>query len=262
MTRRNYIASLSLAVLGVTVGALVAAPPNNAVNRNPAESTTTSAGQQTAWNSNDHMLASCVALENQEEVALAKWAKDKTKNKDVREFAEMLVKDHTAFLDKLKHFAPEATAADYLDHQFTDAGVNRGATNAPRAAAQPNANPNANAQRPNVIQQQAAKPQLDGRNEATIDMFALHREIAQQCLADTKKMLGDKDSDKFDDCFVGLQIAKHAAMKTKLSVLERHSSQELKDLLAAGEKTTSKHLDRAEELMKQLAKDSQSTASK
>jgi predicted outer membrane protein len=181
-------------------------------------------------------------------VAIAKFAGDKSKNDDVRKFAKMLVSDHADFLKKLQQFAPEATRDGFLEQ--ANAGNPNGAAN------------NANAARPNAKSQTAAKPPLDGAPQAGIDMLGLHRELAEQCLADSKAMLSKKDSDEFDECFVGFQIAKHAAMKTKLTVFERHASGELRDLFAAALKTTSDHLDHAEKLMKKLADSSESTASK
>ena len=47
----------------------------------------------------DHALATCLVIENQGEVAIAKFAEGKTGNSSVKEFAGMLVKEHAAYPD-------------------------------------------------------------------------------------------------------------------------------------------------------------------
>src|SRR4051812_7448548 len=63
----------------------------------------------------DHMMASCVAVANQEEIALAEFARQKTTNDDVKKLVEMMITDHHTFLLKLKQFAPEATQPGYIE---------------------------------------------------------------------------------------------------------------------------------------------------
>ena len=87
-------------------------------------------------------------------------------------------------------------------------------------------------------------------------MIQLQREMTQQCIADSKQYLSKKDGAEFDKCFVGMQIAKHAAMHTKLVVLQRHTSDELQQIVAEGIQTTAKHLKAAETLMTKLDENS------
>lgn len=249
MKLRNVVSVLSVAAMLSVLSGVFAAPPKTEQTKksHPGNPAATSADQSSNRQGNDHMVASCVAIENQQEIAIARFAEDKTKNDDVKEFARMLIKDHSGFLEKLQKFAPEATQDGYLERSQSTTGTGNRPPRAGEAAGN-------NAAKPNTVQRTAAKPPLDGgNNQQGIDPVALHRELAQQCLIDTEEMLNQKKGDRFDDCFVGLQIAKHMAMKTKLTVLQRHSSGELAELLAAGAKTTQTHLDHAEKLMKQLA---------
>lgn len=91
-----------------------------------------------------------------------------------------------------------------------------------------------------------------GSTTVGIDMIQLQREVAQQCISDSKKYLNAKDGDEFDKCFVGMQIAKHAAMHTKLVVLGRHTSDEMKQMVTEGIQATAKHMKAAESLMAKL----------
>jgi predicted outer membrane protein len=202
-------------------------------------------GQVASAPINEHTLAACVAIANQEEVAIAKMAADKAKDKDVKEYAKMLVEDHQGFLKKLQRFAPEAQET----LQAASSQSNQSRVQPAGGAAQPQAQ--ATAQPGQAIQQVATQ-----EAGSQIDVIQLHREVAQQCLANAKKKMGEMDGDKFDICFIGHQIAKHEEMKTKLTVFQRHASGEFAQLLAAGLETTETHLKKAEEIMKDLDGDS------
>jgi predicted outer membrane protein len=168
----------------------------------------------------DQVLASCLAIGNKEEVEIARFAKEKTKNSQVKEFAAMLQEEHQACVEKLAKFAPQIAQTSLSDGSKT---ANTSSTTD------------------------------SARNPQIFDAIALHQEIAQQCLKDTKEMLSEKEDSKFDQCFVGMQLARHAAMKTQLTVFQRHATGELKDIITQGLETTKKHFKTAENLMEQLA---------
>ncbi|HEY0982582.1 DUF4142 domain-containing protein [Schlesneria sp.] len=228
------------------------APPQTTPNRSDAA---TPHDQRSDWKSADHTLATCVAIANQEEIAIAKFAQEKARSSDVKEFAKMLVKDHQAFLEKLEKFAPEAARDGYL-HEKHEPSTN----DKTRAGADKTTGVEAKVGLAGgTVKASAGKVQQTAGTEETADrhhgvnFIQLHREIAAECVRNAKEMLTEKEGDKFDECFVGHQIAAHAAMKTKLTVFERHASSELKDVLAKGAETTQRHMKKAEELMKELA---------
>lgn len=208
----------------------------------------------------DQTIAACLAIANQEEVAIAQFVSEKTKNDDVKEFAKMLVEDHQAFLKKLQRFTPEARDSTLQETASTQqSAVKQAGGAAPQQSAsgqQRSANPQQ--QQPGQpIQQTGAQ----GQARQQVNLIQLEREIAQECLSEAKKGLSEKEGAKFDACFIGHQIAKHEAMKTKLTVLQRHASSELAQLLADGVKTTEKHLKDAEKIMDDLVdvKDNKAT---
>jgi predicted outer membrane protein len=240
---------------------------------------------QGQWQGNDHMLATCAAIDNQEEIALAKFAEKKASKKEVKEFAEMIAKDHKDFLQKLQRFAPEATGEGFLmERQNTNENSRDRSAQAPRRENEGNIQKTSAtdrketrevAQAGGAVQNEnrAAQPAQPGQQQPRqqiqpgqqaqqpLDMAMLHKEIAEQCLADAKHEMDKKDGDKFDECFIGHQIAKHAAMKEKLTVFQRHSTPELAQLFAEGSETTQKHLKKAEKIMEDL-RDSSSSNSK
>jgi len=232
------------------------ARPGVQVQVNPNRTTTGAqvvAGQAASVPVDQHTLAACVAIANQEEIALAKIAADKAKNKDVKEFADMLAEDHQGFLKKLQRFAPEAQGSLQAATDGSNQSRVQPAGGAVQAqATQPQAATQQPAAQPGQPIQQVANQAGGVQAGNHVDVIQLHREVAQQCLADAKKKMGEKDGDEFDACFIGHQIAKHEEMKTKLTVFQRHASGEFAQLLASGIETTENHLKKAEDIMKDL----------
>lgn len=205
----------------------------------------------------DQALASCIAIANQEEIALARLAEEKTKSKDVKEFAEMLVKDHQGFLQKLSKFAPEATREGFLmERNQTLNNNSQSSTNQKRtdseiqpAAGAARADNQKDGQR---VQQTAGTAQDPAHAGQQLDFFAMHKEMAQECLANAKAKMNREDGEKFDKCFIGHQIGMHEQMKVTLTVFQRHTSGELNQIISDGLKTTESHLKKAEDIMKNL----------
>ena len=109
-----------LVILGIMAASGVTAfgvPPNSEQSPDKKQgevSVSKAVEERTAWRDGDHFLASCIAIDNQVEVALCQWAQDKLQNAEAKEFAKMLVKDHSELLTKLKQYAPEATQEHFL----------------------------------------------------------------------------------------------------------------------------------------------------
>lgn len=208
-------------------------------------------------------LAECLALDNQAEVILAKFGQEKSQNPAVKEFATMMVQDHQSFLEKLQPFAPEAsqlgsfkeTSSAAIDSQSNQRESNRTAN---QAGERKNRKNESVEQTTDVRKNQDS--QIAGNRDAahgqvghSVDMKKLHHELVQQCLADSKAYLTQKEGSEFDKCFVGMQLAKHAGMQSKLTVLQRHASGDFKQVVDQGLETTKKHLKHAETIMEQLA---------
>ncbi len=56
-------------------------------------------------NYTDSQFAGVLIVDNQGEIALGKLAEQKSGNKDIKQFAQMMVKDHTDFMQQLEKFA-------------------------------------------------------------------------------------------------------------------------------------------------------------
>ena len=190
------------------------------------------AGQNAQWQNKDQTIAECVGLDNQTEITIVKAAREKLQSEKAKDFADMLVKDHQAFLAKLQKIAPSA-----------------GKENLESAGERDNRTSSREGQ-PAAGRQTTA---FRGDPNAGLDFMQIHREMAQECIAAAEKGMSEKKDSEIDACFVGWQIASHGMMKTKLTVLERHASGELAQVLKEGRETTEKHMKEAEKLMDQLA---------
>ena len=220
-------------------------------------------GQQAQWQNTDQTLATCIAIANQEEIAIAKLAEEKAKNKDVKDFAKMLATDHKAFLQKLQQYAPEATQDGYLnEQQQTNRNDQRTSANDRResssqskvqpAGGKVQAGTEVRTANGAIQQTSATQPGAGSEANQPLNFVQLHREIAEECIRCAKHEMSKKDGTEFDECFVGHQIAAHEDLKTKLVVFQRHASGELSQIIADGIEVTEKHKKRAEDLMKTL----------
>lgn len=164
--------------------------------------------------SKEQVFAKCLAITNQEEVAIVKFAKDKSTNEDVKALAMTLEKAHQGCLDDLNAMTSKAAAV-------------RKANNPTSLAANNNAN--------------------------AVDFLQIHQEMSDQCLKDSKEALSKKEGADFDTCFVGMQIAKHAMMHSSLTVLQRHTTGELQGFIKTSLAKNDEHAKAATSLMEQLS---------
>lgn len=228
--------------------------------------------QQSSAKATDDMLAHCLIIDNQAEIALARMAEGKAKNEEVKKLASMLQKDHQGVVQKLQTFSPN-TRGDLLQSSNNAAGqdANRGSTGNPNERTNLKPGSSANPTQPN---QQSGNAQgtssqfqqgaggTSTQSDRGLSFNQIHQELAQQCLSDAQTKLSKESGDEFDKCFVGMQIAAHAAMISKLTVFERHASSELKQVINDGKQSAKKHMDEAESLMDKLAGDSDKSGRK
>lgn len=162
---------------------------------------------------NDRAFAKCLAITNQEQVMIARFAKDKATHDDVKSFASTLEKEHQSYYEEL--------------NEISSTDGSRG-----------------------ISDKEGSKS--EGQSAGNVDFVRLHQEISEQFLKDTKETLGQKEGVEFDKCFVGMQVAKHAAMHSTLTVFERHATGDLRGLIKEGLDKNARHSKAAVKLMEQL----------
>jgi hypothetical protein len=176
----------------------------------------------------DRDIAEWLGICNQEEVAMSKLAAAKAKNRDVKEFAEMLAKQHSEQLAQLQKFGAQTT---WLD----GAARNRDG-DAPRAAAP-----------------SATQTRTTGANQGGLDFLEAKREIAQKCLASAQHQWNAENTAECEMGFVGAQLVMHHQMLETAKVLKQHASPELQSVIDQGIQTTESHMKHANELLHSLA---------
>ncbi len=145
---------------------------------------------------------------------IARFAKEKSTNDDVKDFAATLEKAHQSCLDELKTLAASDTKKKTA----------------------------------------VAESSLDtAKNSSNIDFLQMHQEMSDQCLKDSKEMLGEKEGAEFDKCFVAMQVAKHAMMHSSLTVLQRHTTGKLQEFVKQGLVKNDEHMLASVNLMEQLS---------
>jgi predicted outer membrane protein len=241
-------------------------PENAAPGRDPARPAATSPAREAGREgrnaadaregSRDRLeahLANCLILANQEEVALARFALEKSQDQRVKGFAQMLIDDHSKAIQELKKFAGDASieleaAAPVTSGRETlraDSTTSPGT--APRESDRPEGAPENESRR-------GARPDLtQGRGMGMgSELLMIARDAHQECLRLQKEELGKKSGVEFDKGFVGSQIGAHLGMQAMLTATERHTSGEFQALLQKAQQTTMQHKQHAEQLMAQI----------
>lgn len=214
----------------------------------------------------DRVLATWIALDNQEEMALAEIGAERATNPEIRKYAKLLVDDHASLIDQLKPFAPEIVTPGFLNASRVPA-VDRVPT--PKSVAlEPGVDPVTKrarqeasakiaaeatrgpvpADEPESPQERAVVP--DTNRDFNVEQLA--RELAIQRLASSRKMLGERRGVDFDRFFMAQQIVMHKAMRDKLIVYQTHVSPALADVLSNTEKGCDEHLAKAFALLRTL----------
>ncbi len=201
----------------------------------------------------DRHLADVVALANDNEIVLAKFAQTRAENKDVVKFAEMLQKDHEQFARELEHFA--GNIASRRDHRGTrDQNSPRTRTDGAANNADVNANRRESAppQAPGAAPRAQSAPGAPQAGHMGNVFLQIKQELADECLESAQHELQEKKGAEFDACYVGMQLAAHMKMIDTLKVFEKHSTPELQKVFHQGLETSQKHFDHAKKIMKGL----------
>ncbi|MBX3441782.1 MAG: DUF4142 domain-containing protein [Planctomyces sp.] len=224
----------------------------------------------------ESLIADCLILGNQEELALLKFAQQHTQNEQVKQFVQKAIQDHEKAVASLQKFGSRENANVELRASADDAATSdravatrevrrigpdgkalddddaaRDATldrpQAPATAAR-----NADAARQAQIAA-ADRTQTGAEGDIGRQMYQIQREAAQHCLAMIQKELGEEQGEKFDKAFLGQQVGMHIGMLAKLKAVEGHVSGELAQVVQQAQQTTKQHKEQAKQLMEQVA---------
>lgn len=234
-TSVKHFGLLAAGLIGLTTLALAQQP----AAQSPTQQQSVPAAGQSRMQNADATLATWLAIDNQNEITEAHFAKERSQNEQVRKFADMLISDHTQMLRKLQQFAGNT-------------GFQVGSAQAtPSASDQVAANQNDLQTRGGNVQRSNSPAMPNMR--AGLDFMALKQELAAKCLQSHRQELSQKQGAEFDQCYIGMQIAAHMHALDTMEVFQGHVSSELRQTLADGTQTVRMHLDHAKQLMRELA---------
>jgi predicted outer membrane protein len=161
----------------------------------------------------DQMIAGMLALCNEEEAAVGKFASEHAQHADVKKFANMMFTEHAQMAKQLQKWAPEATLKG----------------NDPSIA------------------------ETSASSTTPFDPMRVHQQIAVRSLASAKKSMTAKKGADFDMAYVGSQCVLHQQMIDKASVLRQYASPELQAAIDKGITSAESHLNHAHQLIDALA---------
>lgn len=164
----------------------------------------------------DHrQLAEMFILSNQAEVELGNLALEKSQNEQVREFAQMMVKDHTAAIAKLQKFAGSGNQAA----------------------------PQTGAVRPRNTT--GARQQANSGHDGMMDF---HRKSCQLELAMTKQMLSRYEGQDFDMGYLGQQMVAHTKMLACLTTAKDYGPEDFQKTIEEAITTTREHMQHGQQI--------------
>jgi predicted outer membrane protein len=188
----------------------------------------------------DWQIAEWISVDNQGEVALAEIAEQHASDKDVKQFAQQMLDEHTEFLQKLQRLT----------------GVGRGEPRQGQTQQGQARQDQVPQRQPQQGQFQPGQPGQNqpqqGRAQQGLDIVMLKHQLGDECRQSASRELQRKEGVEFDKCYMGMQIGMHMQMLDTLKVMSRHASQELDQLIEEGEKTTESHLEQAKRIMASL----------
>lgn len=187
-------------------------------------------------------VAACLILSNEAEIALTQPAIEKLQSDGARELAQMIVKDHTAFVAKLKPHAPQAANLKLNVH---DAHKNATGAKTAENAAEANSTTDAAHGNATAADRSAAESMAD-------KALRIEKSYVEHKVSMIQERLNKEQGQNFEQAFLGCQIAGHISMLAKLEALQPElQGTELAPLVEQAQQTTSAHLKQAEQLMSQ-----------
>jgi len=254
-------------------GAAVRAGQNAGAERVTTQRQVGAAGQQAGLS--DEALAAWLIIDNQLEIAASEMAQEKSQSPEVKQFAQQMVQEHTAYLNKLRQIAGplgqgiKIQGAAGAEGGAAQPGGERSSGGTQGRSAQLNAADGQAAQTATDTEARRASAAVeDGQRAgaaavraggqagahggAGMQLVSLKQELGQQCLATASRELQEAQGPEFDKAYIGMQKGQHLQMLDTLAVFQRHASPQLRPLIEQGIQTTQQHLQHVKTIKQQL----------
>lgn len=207
---------------------------------------------RTIQSSSTDNVASFLAAEfilcNQNEVAVAEMAASKASNEEVKAFAQMLAKDHSAMIEKLTPFAKNFAAQ--IGETRRPVGNVSPTDGEPKRDEQAREKPS-DPPRAKTDQSEVRTQAASGSSDLSA-LFNVCREAKQNVLNSTQEELSSKQGADFDKCFVGMQLMGHAQMIAHLKAASDVGSADFQNVIKGAISSAENHLKKAKELEQKI----------
>lgn len=206
----------------------------------------------------EKFLAGCLLAKNKSEIEFAQLAQQQSQNPEVKEFAQMLEKDHQKLVQQLEQLAGgQAGQTSTRSERQTQTSVT-GQNDAQRQPADTTRLPGS----PGATQTTRSQTQTEAYGSQEMSgQFAQLAQIEKQISERQKQAMLDelqqKSGVEFDKCFVGAQVGSHIQSLAALEVISQQQQGKLAQVAQQAQPTVQQHLDHAKQLAKQLEGSSQ-----
>jgi predicted outer membrane protein len=207
----------------------------------------------------EKFLAGCLLAKNKCEVEFAQLAQQQSQNPQVKEFAQMLERDHQKIVQQLESLAGgqpgQATTRTETQLQTTTAQGQNDAQRQPSDTARLPGSPGAT-QTTTRSQTQTDAYSAQEMSGPFAQLAQIEKQIGERQKQTMLDELQQKSGAEFDKCYVGSQVLAHMQSLAALEVISQQQG-ELAQIAQQAQPTVQQHLDHAKQLAKQLEGSSQ-----
>ncbi len=221
-------------------------------------------------------FAGKLMLMDQSTIQLAQLAEERSTNEKVKQFAGMLVEEHTKCSEKLRDSAPGVVSVTLLQSTgITHAAGFRGENQADEnsdAVDNPAKGEKNPARKPAGAKRLIGNEPVDNDLEDDVNpkktvhaMTPLHRiltierQATENYVASTTEMLSQYDGQEFDMGFIGFTIGSHTWALAELKAMDSVGDEKFQTLINDATTKIEQHMMKAEQLSKELGADSDRT---
>lgn len=220
-------------------------------------------------------LASWMIVDQRALIDLAKFGIERTKTPEVRQLAEAIVQDHQSLVEQLETFrsprqvddqdaaAEDRTrpvGADQRQERRRDRAEAREDSDRPLENLADRLERGAErvAERAERVVDEVRgaigreSDPRDTRRGLGVNWLAIHREIADALVEQSKQNLEQESGYQFDASLVGMFVAAHLKQEATLEVMQKHASGELRETIGQALKIESSHRQQAEQVMETI----------
>jgi predicted outer membrane protein len=239
------------------VAAQEAAPPREARTppRDAQAVDARAVGQSSEAQYLTEYFADQLMLANHSEIELAKIAQERSTNNEVKQFAKMLIDDHTQLDAKLKQAAPKA-AETFAENRRVATDLGRIARNIRERVS----DRVTDRETPAVdrVQTRTAAREL-GEQLALTRLCQINHAAARNHQELSKRLLEKYQGQDFDMAFLGMQIGAHGWLLSELQALNGVGTPEFQEIVGSATQSVQHHLEQAKALSKKLEGDRRSS---